>query len=131
MRKSFKTKWKQGWRTIGGVKKYYRSRWEANYARYLDEQKKDGYIQKWEHEPETFWFLEIKRGTRSYLPDFRVTNNDGTIEYHEVKGWLTPKCKTKLKRMKKYHPDIKIILIDKKPYTIIERKHKRNIAEWE
>ena len=27
--------WKQGWREIGGIRKYYRSRWEANYARYL------------------------------------------------------------------------------------------------
>jgi hypothetical protein len=28
--------WGAAWREIGGIRKYYRSKWEANYARYLE-----------------------------------------------------------------------------------------------
>ena len=48
--------WKAGWREIGGYKKYYRSRWEANYARYLEWLRNNNLIAGWLHESETFWF---------------------------------------------------------------------------
>ena len=89
---------KSGWREIGGIRKYYRSRWEANYARYLEFLKVNGEIEKWEHEPETFWFEGIKRGVMSYLPDFRVTEKNGDIVFHEVKGWMDARSITKIKR---------------------------------
>jgi hypothetical protein len=102
-----------GWRTIGGIRFYARSKWEANYARYLEFLKRQGEILLWEHEAETFWFDDIKRGVRSYLPDFRVTYPDYRVEHHEVKGWMDPKSATKLKRMAKYHPGATVILIGK------------------
>lgn len=94
-----------GWREIGGQRKYFRSMWEANYARYLQYLKKMGHIKNWEHEPETFWFHEIKRGTRTYLPDFKITQNDGTHYWVEVKGYMDSKSQTKIKRFRKYYPD--------------------------
>lgn len=109
-----KTTWKQGWREIGGIKKYYRSRWEANYARYLEFLKLRNEISDWKHEPQIFWFDGIKRGTNNYTPDFRVVKNDGSVEYHEVKGWMDPKSLTKIKRMKKYYPGVILIVIDGK-----------------
>lgn len=108
------TKAKAQWATIGGKKKYWRSKWERQYAKYLQWSKRRGDIKDWDFECETFWFLEIKRGTRSYLPDFMVTLNDGTIEYHEVKGYMDPKSKTKIKRMAKYYPEITLKIIDAK-----------------
>lgn len=108
--------WKAAWREVGDVRFYARSRWEANYARYLQFLKERGQILKWEHEPETFWFEKIMRGCRSYLPDFRVTMMDGSIEYHEVKGWMDARSVTKIKRMKKYHPKIKLLVFDGKWY---------------
>jgi len=123
--------WKAGWRTIGGIKKYYRSRWEANYARYLEWLKQKGEIADWKHEPTTFWFENIKRGVRSYLPDFLVTENNGKQVYHEVKGWMDPKSKTKLKRMAKYYPDIPILLIDKSAYTALKKVLAGLISDWE
>ena len=125
------TSWKAGWREIGGIKKYYRSRWEANYARYLEWLKQRGEISDWKHEPETFWFESIKRGVRSYLPDFRVWENSGESNLHEVKGWMDGRSKVTLKRMKKYHPNEKIILIDGKQYSAIEKKMSSLIAGWE
>lgn len=123
--------WKADWREIGGVRKYYRSRWEANYARYLEWLKQRGIIKNWEHEPQTFWFDAVKRGTRSYLPDFRVTELNGAVVFHEVKGWMDERSKTKLKRMKKYHPHIKLIVIDKTVYASIASKVARLIEGWE
>lgn len=126
-----KASWNAGWRDIGGVEKYYRSRWEANYARYLEYLRVNGHIQKWEHEPETFWFDGIKRGCMSYLPDFRITENNNEIVYHEVKGWMDDRSKTKIKRMGIYFNDVKLIVIQSKEYNEIKKKMSRIIPGWE
>ena len=123
--------WKAGWREIGGQRIYARSRWEANYARYLEFLRENGNILQWEHEPDTFWFDKIKRGTCSYLPDFKVTELDGNIVYHEVKGWMDARSKTKIRRMKKYHPTVKLVLIDSVWYKTNARKLNGVIPGWE
>lgn len=125
------TTWKSGWRVIGGRRKFYRSKWEANYARYLQWLLERHEIAGWEHEAETFWFDAIKRGVRSYLPDFRVAELSGRIVFHEVKGWMTPRSKTALKRMAKYHPTVEILLIEKRQYTAIKNSVARLIGGWE
>lgn len=99
------------WFEIGGQRFFSRSKWERNYACYLEALKVRSKIRDWQYEPRTYWFEGIKRGTNSYKPDFLVIFNDGSVELREVKGWLDPKSKTKLKRMKKYHPGIKVRLI--------------------
>ena len=123
--------WKSGWREIGGINKYYRSRWEANYARVLEYMKSVGEIALWEHEPTTFWFEGIKRGCRSYLPDFRVTRLDGSIYFAEIKGWVDARSITKLKRMKKYHPSIELVVLYTKEYKNIEKVYSKLITGWE
>lgn len=123
--------WKAGWREIGGKRNYYRSRWEANYARYLEWLKCRGEIQDWQHEPETFWFDKIKRGVRSYLPDFRVWENDGKSNLHEVKGWMDARSKTTLARMGRYHPKEQILVIREKDYNAIARTMRGLIEGWE
>ena len=123
--------WDAGWREIGGKRNYYRSRWEANYARYLEWLKVKGEIADWLHEPETFWFEEVMRGVRSYKPDFRVWENDGSSSLHEVKGWMDSRSRTTLKRMKKYHPQQKIVLIDGQQYRSIRLKVMRLVPGWE
>lgn len=123
--------WKSGWREFGGKRNYYRSRWEANYARYLEWLKSQGQIKEWQHEPETFWFEAIKRGVRSYLPDFRVWENDGSSKLHEVKGWMCARSKTTLRRMAKYHPQETIIVIRERDYNSIARTVGRMIEGWE
>jgi len=123
--------WKAGWREVADKRNYYRSRWEANYGRYLQWLKERGEIADWKHEPETFWFEGIKRGVRSYLPDFRVFENDGTSKLHEVKGWMDSRSKTTLRRMAKYHPHETIILIRERDYNAIARKVGPMISGWE
>ena len=103
----------KGWYTSGDRRYYLKSSWELSYAEYLDKELVNGKIGMWEYEPDTFWFENIKRGVRSYTPDFKVEYSDGGVEYHEVKGYLDNRSKTKLNRMRIYHPDIKMKLIDR------------------
>lgn len=110
---------------------YFRSGWEANYARYLNWLIERKEIQRWEFEPDTFEFEGIKRGSKFYTPDFKVFENDGTYKYHEVKGWMDAKSKTKLKRMAKYHPQETIVLIDSPVYRSIAKAMKSIIPNWE
>jgi len=109
---------------------YVRSSWEANVARYLKFLIEKGEIKKYEYEPDTFCFELIKRGNRSYTPDFKITEKNDSVLYWEVKGWMDKSSKVKLKRMAKYYPHIKIVLIEKKQYDEI-KKWKRLIPYWE
>lgn len=51
---------------------WFRSSWEANYARYLNLLMRMKLVTEWSYEPETFWFNGVRRGCVSYRPDFRV-----------------------------------------------------------
>jgi hypothetical protein len=123
--------WKAGWREIGGIEKYYRSRWEANFARYLEWLRGLGEIKSWEHESKTFWFEKIRRGCVSYLPDFHIIEKSGTETYYEVKGWMDDRSATKIKRMALYYPEIQLIVVGRKEYREIEEKVAGLIDGWE
>lgn len=112
----------RGWFDINGTTMYFRSKWEANYALYLDWLIDHKQIYKWEFEPDTFMFENIKLGTRSYTPDFKVYTDEDSYEYHEVKGYMDSKSKTKLKRFKKYYPEHKLVLIDKTVYNELKKQ---------
>lgn len=102
-----------GWEVVGKHKRYFRSGWEKKYAFYLQFLTEKSLIEKWEHEPMTFWFEKIKRGVRSYKPDFKVYRKDNSHYWVEVKGYMDSRSLTKLKRFKKYYPDEEIIVVDK------------------
>jgi hypothetical protein len=106
------TAYKQFWAKIGDRELiYFRSTWEYYYAIFLEKLYLEKKIIDWKHEPKCFWFEGIKRGVRSYLPDFCVTHLNRTEEWAEVKGYFDSKSQTKMKRMAKYHPDVKIRLV--------------------
>ena len=111
---------------------YFRSSWEANYARYLRDEVTLGRILRWEFEPDTFWFEAIRRGVRSYLPDFKVWPIDGGAPYYvEIKGYMDAKSATKIKRMAKYHPTIVLKVVDAKLYKILDARCRDRIPFWE
>ena len=122
--------WKAAWRDIGGQRAYFRSKWEANYARWLEFQRAHGAITSWEHEPETFWF-PVRRGNVSYLPDFRVRFPDGRVEYHEVKGWMDDRSRVKLARMAKYHPQVVVRVLDGTWFKANSRQLRALVPDWE
>lgn len=110
----------KGWYEASNGKRYFlKSGWETKYADYLEMLLKSGAISSWEYEPDTFWFEKIKRGVRSYTPDFKISHKDGTVEYHEVKGWMDKKSQTKLKRMRIYHPDVTVVVMAKQELKAI------------
>lgn len=103
---------------------YFRSSWEANYARFLNF---NGI--KWEYEKKTFWFEKIRRGVRSYTPDFFLLNEK---VYHEVKGWMDKKSATKLKRMRIYYPDETVVVIGREFFKSANKQGLcRIIPHWE
>ena len=114
---------------LGGM--YFRSAWEANYARYLNFLIGKGEIASWEFEPQTFVFEKIKRGTRAYTPDFKVVLNCGAHEWHEVKGWMDAKSKTRLARFARYYPDEKLVVVDAKWFRSANKTLANLIPGWE
>lgn len=120
-----------GWRNIGGKEIFFRSKWECNYCRYLQYLKEKGKIAGWEHEPKTFWFESIKRGVRSYLPDFRVLRFDQTIYWVEVKGYMDSKSKTKLTRFKRYYPNEQMELVTGTWFKANNAIMRNLIKDWE
>lgn len=127
----YKPRWRAAWRKIGVKAKYYRSSWEANFARYLQFLKEKKIIRNWWHEPKTFYFNKIKRGVRSYLPDFKVNRQDCTHYWVEVKGWMNAKSKTKIKRFRKYYPKEQLFIVDKKWFDKYSKKLSLVCDGWE
>jgi len=102
---------------------FFRSCWEANVARILDFNNI-----RWEYEVKTFIFEAVKRGTRSYTPDFYLPDDD---RYIEVKGWWDAKSKTKHARMQKYFPEVQIEIIDAERYKGMAATYAALIPNWE
>lgn len=121
---------KHAWIEIGGQRYYMKSKWERNYARYLQWLKDNKEIRRWEYEPRRFDF-PIKRGSNSYLPDFRVTEKDSQQYWIEIKGYMAQKDRVKLRRFMKYFPEEKIMLIDQDQYRKLSRELKNLIPGWE
>lgn len=114
---------------LGGV--YFRSAWEANWARYLNWLVARKQIERWQFEPDTFEFVGIKRGSRFYTPDFKVFDSAGGFEYHEIKGYMDARSATKLNRMSKYYPDVKVKLISKTEYRSVASVMAPMLEGWE
>lgn len=108
-----------------------RSKWEANYARYLRWLQAQGRIARWAYEPTTFWFEAIKRGTRHYTPDFLVVETDGRERYIEIKGFIDAKSKTRMKRMKRYHPSVEIVMLEGPAYRALAKTVAGLVPGWE
>jgi len=121
----------KGWIEFTGKRYYMKSSWERNISRYYDYLKQIGEIEDWYYEPQRFMFDKIKRGTNSYLPDFKIIEKNKKEVWVEVKGYMAQKDRTKLKRFSKYYPDKTLVLIDKEAYNAIKKAVKNIIPEWE
>jgi hypothetical protein len=108
-----------GWRVVGEQRIYARSSWEANFSRYLEWMRVQRGISSWSHEKAEYWFEKIKRGVRSYKPDFEVIELNGSATTYEVKGHFDARSKTKLKRLRKYYPNVRIVLVGRKSHEKI------------
>ena len=92
----------------GGI--LFRSRSEANYAMWLDSEKRLGRILSWRYEVPIE--LHVKGGKLlwTYHVDFEVMFPNKRIEFHEVKGQWTDVARAKVKHVKlEYNRVVKII----------------------
>jgi len=104
LRRNFKNKPQQI--VIDGKTYNFRSILESKVAQYLQLLKDSGHIKNWAYEQTRFEFPDD-----SYLVDFDIINNDGTLYYIEVKGYCTAKTKRNLRLLNKYRPEIVIDMI--------------------
>lgn len=111
--------------------RYFRSAWEANYARYLNLLVRQKVVASWDYECHTFTFDRYKRGTRSYTPDFKVTFPDGHHEWHEVKGWMDDASRVRLERMAKFYPEETVKVIGADWFRGANRNVAHVIPGWE
>ena len=114
---------------------YFRSTWEANYARLLIFQSQDVV-----YENTVFSLLDTDGSILStYTPDFKIGYN----EFTEVKGHADSstewKCeckrcirdKNKMHLMSIQYPDINVYILGKKEYKEIAKCFARKIPNWE
>lgn len=99
------------------LQQFFRSSWEANYARILN------YLGKqWEYEPRRFIFSD----GMSYLPDFLVEG-----EWIEIKGWMDEGSKMKLDKFKNEYSELVIRVISDVEYKELETHYRHLIPNWE
>lgn len=66
---------------------------EAAYGFHLSDLQAKGHIREFKFEA-----VKLILGNRcSYTPDFMVVRNDGTLEFHEVKGFWRDDARVKIK----------------------------------
>jgi len=97
---------------------FFRSRWEANFARVLD------YLRLgWVYEPRRFYGDGC-----SLLIDFYIPVVD---KYFEVKGWMKESEQRKLSIIKTANPEAAIGIVGKKEYSFLTQLYKKFIPNWE
>lgn len=112
--------------------KYFRSKAEANYARYLNFMIAQKQVKKWEYEPVTIYF-PIKRGNNHYCPDFKVYpyRTNRKPYFVEVKGYMDRDSAVRLRRFAKFCPEEILEVVRAKDMLEIRRKVGALIPGWE
>jgi transposase-like protein len=90
------------WLDRRGREHVFKSKWELQYAQRLDE-----LGMNWEYEARKFPLREC----RCYTPDFVVYGEDGSEEYHEVKGWLGDAAIARIQEFVREYPGITLCLL--------------------
>ena len=83
---------------------------EDRYAGFLEMLKRGGAIRDWFRPAGTFTFAGAVKGATVYTPDFRVIEKDGTVVYHELKGYIQSSDITKFRRLQEFYPGIVVDL---------------------
>ncbi len=97
---------------------YFYSRWEANFARLLN------FCDiRWEYQPKTFDLITQKYTPDFYLPDCKT--------YIEVKNFLWKYSEIRDKKFREIYPEIKLLLLLKESYLILEKQYGKTIENWE
>ena len=105
---------------------YFRSSWEANYARILNHLKDNYIVKSWKYEADCF-----DLGFGNYYPDFKVESIDGLVAYHEVKGYKHPVGEKKIEAFRELYSDIPLTIIGEEAYKNLSAVYSKRISNWE
>lgn len=102
--KRSRNKYSNKWTDYRGMR--FQSAREASYALMLDLRVRAHDIKSWQRQVK---FPLRVNGTliAHYVIDFEITNNDGSLEYVEVKGFWTPDAILKWKLFGALYPHLK------------------------
>ena len=100
--------------SIDGFK--FDSKSEANYYLELKHKKENGLIKDFELQPKFLLQPKLKKNGKSYseinyLADFKVFNNDGSIDIVDIKGFKTTEFKLKQKMFEYKYPDLTLMCL--------------------
>jgi hypothetical protein len=107
-------RWGRGIRPESGVM----NRLELAYSLELEARKQVGEVLRWEYVPE-----RLRLADRTfYTPDFRVQMPDGTIEFHETKGFTQDAGLLRIKLAAELHPY---------RFRLVKQRPKRDGGGWD
>lgn len=112
---------------------YFRSSWEANYARYLNFLVTKGAVASWQYEPMTVIFPVDRGPVRTYTPDFAVIElPTGWLRYHEVKGVWSDRFFAQLDLIGEHRQDLEpLTIVDAAAYAELHRQYRHELPGWE
>ena len=97
---------------------YFRSTWEANFARILNLQDIT-----WEYEHKIY-----KLKTISYTPDFWLPVEQ---RYVELKGWMNERSQRQIDEFRELYPNIELEVIEREQYEKLKLQFKSRLPLWE
>jgi hypothetical protein len=107
---------------VGGfrddLQQYFRSNWEANFARILNFQNRT-----WLYEHQTFQLID----NVSYTPDFYLPSED---TFYEIKGRMDERSKLQIQLMNEYFAHVKLTIIGPREYHALRKQYK-SLINWE
>jgi predicted nuclease of restriction endonuclease-like RecB superfamily len=78
-----------------------------------------------EYEGTSFPYILARR----YIPDFTITTKSGKVIYVEVKGYLRPEDRTKLRAVRAMHPDLDLRILFSRNNKL-NTKARMTYTEW-
>ena len=100
---------------------FFRSRWEANFARILNY-----YKIPWEYE-----YTRFDLGEHTYYPDFKIFDPNAGEYFVEIFGCFDDAHKRKLGLFQKKYPNEKLQIINDEIYQDLKKEFENKIKNWE
>ena len=92
-----------------GPRKVGMNQLEKAYADLLEEKKRDGEILSWRYEA-----VRLKLANLTYYtPDFLVIDQEGNVEFHEVKGFWMDDARVKIKVAAEQYPEFYFLAVQR------------------
>lgn len=96
------------------------SSYEVEVCGILDDWHDRGIIKHWDYTPDRFKYLDECGKQRTYFPDFKITENDGSFYYLETKGFMQIRDQYKWDAVKQQGYSLDVWFLDN------IRQHKNN-----